>query len=194
MTEVDIGTEYGTIDRDGRRLRWKRVGTGPPVVLEIGAGAGGVDYWGPLETDLARTHTVITYDRAGMGGSDPIRGGPTLESWTADLRAVVTEVAGGQALVAGWSLGGLVVLSLALQQPEVVLGIVLIDPTEDRHGLLQILLYKYVSKWMTAAAARLHASRTRTESGKARARRRSTAQIRKIGPALSDEEKQRVAA
>ena len=193
MTVTPAATaEYGELDRDGRKLRWKRVGSGPAVVLEIGAGAGGVDLWGPLETDLARTHTVVTYDRAGMGESDAIPGGPTLASWTADLHAVVTEVAGGRAALVGWSLGALMALSLTYEHPEAVAGVVLIDPTEDRHGWLQVLLYKYVSSWTTSAAARVHALQTRSESGRAKVRRRSIAQADKIAPALSAEERARV--
>lgn len=184
--------EYGSIDRGGRQLRWKRAGSGPPVVLEIGAGAGGVDYWGPLETQLATTNTVITYDRAGMGGSDRIPGGPTLSSWTSDLRAVVDAVAGGPATLVGWSLGGVIALGFALEHPALTAGAVFVDPSEDRHGPLQIAIYKYLHPLIMPAVTRLHSYRTRNETGIAKARRRAIRQVDKIAPALSDEEKARV--
>ena len=192
MTDAPVATEYGSLDRGGRQLRWKRVGTGRPVVLEIGAGAGGIDYWGPLESQLATTNTVITYDRSGMGGSDRILGGPTLASWTADLHAVVDEVAREPAVVAGWSLGGVIALGFALEHPDSTAGLVFIDPSEDRHGLLQIAIYKYLHRLMMPVMVRAHSFRTRDEAGKAKARQRAIRQVDKIGPALSAREKARV--
>src|SRR5687767_327694 len=100
------------ISRPGRSLNAKRVGVGRPVVLEIGAGAGGVGHWGGLESTLAERASIITYDRAGLGDSDPLDGKPDLEIWIEDLRAVIEQAAGGTPILVGWSLGALITLGV----------------------------------------------------------------------------------
>jgi pimeloyl-ACP methyl ester carboxylesterase len=123
--------DYITLQRGSRKLRAKSVGEGPPVVLDIGGGGGGVDNWGSLEGELAQFARVISYDRSGVGESDPIVSGPTLESWMDDLHAVVTEVAKGPATIMGWSLSGVIAVAAAFKYPQSVAGLVLVDPLTD---------------------------------------------------------------
>ena len=93
------------------------------------AGAGEtVLTWAPLLNELVARGRIIAYDRAGLGSSDPHRRS-TAESALEDLAAVVTDV--GPAVVVGHSWGGLLTQMLALTRPDLVVGLVLVDPTHE---------------------------------------------------------------
>jgi pimeloyl-ACP methyl ester carboxylesterase len=107
-------------------LRYRVAGEGPPVLLIHGGGADG-DLWSPVEIDgLARDHRVIAYNRRGYPGSgEPVR------DWgrhREDAAALLRELDAAPATVVGYSAGGIVALDLAVQHPELVSALVLIDP------------------------------------------------------------------
>src|SRR3984957_3946145 len=59
------------VDVGGRKLHLYCTGQGSPtVVLEAGAGGFSID-WALVETEIANTTRVCSYDRAGYGWSDP---------------------------------------------------------------------------------------------------------------------------
>lgn len=126
---------HGLLPRGGRRLRWFEVGDGPAiVVLEPGAGVP-TTTWFPVLPDLTRQARVIMYDRAGYGGSDRA---PrlSLQGSLGDLEAVVAAVGGGgPCVLVGHSWGGLLVQMLALARPDLVSGLVLVDPANEQSWL-----------------------------------------------------------
>ncbi|QFZ19297.1 alpha/beta fold hydrolase [Saccharothrix syringae] len=101
-----------TVSRDGTRIGFSRVGTGPAVVLVDGAccfRASGP--MGALAEALSGSFTVSTYDRRGRGDSGdtaPYAVGREVE----DLAAVV-EAAGGAAFAHGFSSGAVLALHAA---------------------------------------------------------------------------------
>jgi pimeloyl-ACP methyl ester carboxylesterase len=99
-------------------------------VLDTGGGAGGVGSWPGVEDVLSHEATVVSYDRAGLGQSDPGLRHPTAVDMADDLAAVLDAVSPSEPVVlVGFSLGGLVVQLLACAQPERVRALVLVDPT-----------------------------------------------------------------
>jgi pimeloyl-ACP methyl ester carboxylesterase len=99
----------------------RAVGEGPPVLLIHGTAAA---VWGDVPERLAAAgRRVIEYDRRGLGGSS---GGPgaSLAEHAFDAGSLLD----GPTLVVGWSMGGLVALELAIGRPELVTGLVLIEP------------------------------------------------------------------
>src|SRR5688572_16690867 len=59
------------IDVGGRRLRLLCSGEGSPtVILEAGASSFAID-WTLVQREVARSNRTCSYDRAGMGWSDP---------------------------------------------------------------------------------------------------------------------------
>ena len=70
--QVDIGPPPGRlVDVGGRKLHVNCSGSGSPtVVLEAGGSSFAID-WSLVQSDVARTHRVCAYDRAGSGWSDP---------------------------------------------------------------------------------------------------------------------------
>lgn len=75
--------------------------------------------WGPLATDLAADHEVVTVDLPGHGGSS------TIEATVEDAVDLLADT-GGPATYLGYSMGGRFALRLALDRPDVVHRLVLI--------------------------------------------------------------------
>jgi pimeloyl-ACP methyl ester carboxylesterase len=111
----------------GRRLYIRSVGSGgPTVILEPGLGesARAMARW--IAPDVARTTTVVVYDRAGHGRSDaePAAGADAAR----DLHVLLERAhVPGPYVLAGHSLGGMFALSYARRYPAQVGGIVLLD-------------------------------------------------------------------
>jgi len=75
---------------------------------------------------------VVAYDRAGIGASDSVA--PlTLSSQVDDLIAVITEAGNPPSILVGHSLGGVLTQLAALTHPELVAGLVLVDPADERY-------------------------------------------------------------
>ncbi len=118
------------VDAGGHRLHMLIVGdTGPTVVLESGGG-GGIG-WEQVRQEVGRYARVVTYDRAGVGASEP---GP--QPRTGRQIAVELHTALGNAdlsppyILVGHSMGGPYVRIFAATYPDEVAGLVLVDPTQ----------------------------------------------------------------
>jgi pimeloyl-ACP methyl ester carboxylesterase len=108
----------------GVRMRYFVGGDGPPLVLVHGLG-GSAWNWIELAPLLARRHRLLVPDLPGHGGSSPLPAVSGLEPF-ADRVALVAEREGLlPAPVVGHSLGGMVVLRLALRRPDAVKALVL---------------------------------------------------------------------
>jgi len=131
---VEIGSPPGRlVNIGGRKIHMICTGSGSPtVVLEAGASSFAID-WALVQPEIARTNRVCSYDRAGMGWSDPETGGPR-GGVTVDLHTAL-EAAQEKPpyIMVGASLGGIYVRLFADQYPAEVVGMVLVDPaSEDR--------------------------------------------------------------
>jgi pimeloyl-ACP methyl ester carboxylesterase len=104
---------------DGRRFAWSRLGQGPPLVLVNGYAASSAE-WDPTFTAaLARTFTLICPDNRGTGDSE--LGDPdalSVDAMADDLAALVDELQLACPALAGWSMGGYIVQQLALRSPQ----------------------------------------------------------------------------
>ncbi|HEY2127449.1 MAG TPA: alpha/beta hydrolase [Streptosporangiaceae bacterium] len=117
----------------GRRtLRRIEAGSGrPDVVLEAGRNDVAAS-WRPVMDLLAPRLHVVAYDRAGLGGSPPAADPVILARQVADLTSVITSATAGRCVLAGHSWGGLLVQLLAVHRPDLVAGLVLVDPAHEQ--------------------------------------------------------------
>ena len=125
---VPVGTEsLATIPVDGAQIAYRRVGSGPPLLVLNGFAATIAD-WDPSFIDrLASSNELILLDHRGMGGSTD-DGRPFDIAQLADDAAHAMETLGfHRTSVLGWSMGGFVAQTLALQRPDRVNKLVLLS-------------------------------------------------------------------
>jgi pimeloyl-ACP methyl ester carboxylesterase len=120
------------VDIGGYRLHLWCTGNGAPaVILDTGLGGSSVD-WGFVQPDVARFTRVCSYDRAGMGYSDP---GPSPRT----ARRIASELArlldrsgiAGPVVLVGASIAGFDVRVFASDHPERAAGLVLVDASHE---------------------------------------------------------------
>jgi pimeloyl-ACP methyl ester carboxylesterase len=112
-------------------VRRVEAGTGEcAVVLEAGLNNGAAS-WERVMPLLAPHVRVVSYDRAGLGGSAPAPGLVTIDRQIDDLASVITGLAAGPCVLAGHSWGGILVQLLAFRRPELAAGLVLVDPGHE---------------------------------------------------------------
>ncbi|HEU4842963.1 MAG TPA: alpha/beta hydrolase [Burkholderiaceae bacterium] len=112
----------------GHRLHLHCMGSGgPTMVLEAGMGGWSQD-WSLVQARLAAQGRVCSYDRAGYGWSDD---GPAARdglAMVAQLRRALADAGiGGPYLLAGHSMGGLLVGLYARSYPGEVAGLAFVD-------------------------------------------------------------------
>ena len=113
------------IEVGGRTLHLHQTGARQPaVILEAGIAASSVS-WSHVAPLVARETTVLAYDRAGFGWSGPSTGANTMEDLEAVMRASGVP---GPYILAGHSFGGLLIRLFQQYRPELVAGLVLVDP------------------------------------------------------------------
>lgn len=123
-TKVDVG---------GYRLRVHATGVGGlAVVFESGLGED-VATWGDVQPEVAKFTRTFSYDRAGIGQSDPSPRPITKLSMAADLHSLLHAAkVPAPYLLVGHSLGGALVQVFAHAYPAEVAGLVLVDPEDGR--------------------------------------------------------------
>jgi cation diffusion facilitator CzcD-associated flavoprotein CzcO/pimeloyl-ACP methyl ester carboxylesterase len=119
------GTAFTTVD--GTRLRYRRTGSGSPVLLLHGIGQS-LEDWTEQHDRLSADHDVVSLDLPGFAFSARRPGRATLARLAGILPAFL-ETLGvtGAVPVIGNSLGGAVAMRLAVDHPERVSALVLAD-------------------------------------------------------------------
>jgi pimeloyl-ACP methyl ester carboxylesterase len=133
-----LGTE-GFVDADGVKLHYVTAGQGPLVVLIHGF----PDFWYTWRRQmpaLAERYQVVAYDQRGYNLSDQPVGVDDyrVEKLVADLEAVVDHFGAERATVVGHDWGGLVAWTFAMQRPERVERLAILNLPHPR-GLLREL-------------------------------------------------------
>lgn len=132
-----ISGRYYSVEAEGRcyEIYAETAGQGIPVVLLHTAGADARQYLDQLaDVQLASRFRLIAPDMPFHGRSFPPLdwdGGPyrltaaLYEAWCA---AILTQVAGAPAILVGSSMGAAMALHLAAERPELLRGVVAVEP------------------------------------------------------------------
>jgi pimeloyl-ACP methyl ester carboxylesterase len=118
--------ERYTIDVDGPVSILDYGGEGPLIVCVHGL-EGSAFNWAIVAPKLAETHRVIAPDLSGFGFTPQLDGGSGVGR-NADLVKDVIDYFGGNAMLIGNSMGGLISILTSQQYPDRVNSLVLIDP------------------------------------------------------------------
>jgi pimeloyl-ACP methyl ester carboxylesterase len=116
------------IDVNGHAMHINCLGEGSPtVILEAGASSWSV-VWSLVQKDIAKETRVCSYDRAGLGWSEPGPQPRTAEQLVSELHALLTNAGiDGPYVMVGHSFGGPLVRVFTGKYPDDVIGLVLVD-------------------------------------------------------------------
>jgi pimeloyl-ACP methyl ester carboxylesterase len=117
-----------SIEIEGRRLAWRSLGAGPPLMLITGYSGAAADWDPQFLSALGRSFEVLCPDNRGIGDSqlgdlvEPL----TIDAMAADIEALLDALEIDRLPVAGWSMGGFVAQALAIRAPQRVEALVLL--------------------------------------------------------------------
>jgi pimeloyl-ACP methyl ester carboxylesterase len=114
------------LEVDGALLAYRVQGDGPPVLFIHGSGTYS-DQFESMLTELVGDFRAIVYDRRGFAASADQRAG-SLTDHVSDAIALIGAVAGGPVTLVGSSAGGVLALRIAVERPDLVNALVLIEP------------------------------------------------------------------
>jgi len=140
----------GTYEADGARLGFRDTGTGLPVVFLHPTPLDG-EYWRPLIEDLGGVRAIVPdlrgHGSSELGGNLPVGGfslvpdAPvlTMAQLASDVLALLDHLELKEAVFAGCSIGGYVLLELWRRAPERMGGLVFVcsKPQADTEANLQ---------------------------------------------------------
>jgi pimeloyl-ACP methyl ester carboxylesterase len=120
------------VDVGGHRLHLWCTGAGEPsVILESGLGGSTVS-WGFVQPEVARFTRVCSYDRAGLGYSDPGPSPRTTRRIVRELEQLLDRSGITRPLVlVGASSGGFTARLFASERADRVAGLVLVDASHE---------------------------------------------------------------
>ena len=124
-----------TVSTNGIEMYYERKGSGEPLLLVPGL-LFGAEHWPPQMDVLASDYDVIAVDLRGHGDSAKPRGVPyTIEAFSDDLVQLMGRLGIDDAVLVGLSMGGSIVMRTALDHPEFVKALVLVDTSAAGVGL-----------------------------------------------------------
>ena len=115
---------------DGARLRYRLDGSGPLIVFTHGLGSH-LDAWQPTVGTFRDRYTVLTWDVRGFGDSERRPETMAPGTWAADLAALLDEVGADDAVIAGFSMGGVISQRFVLDFPARTRALILISTSSE---------------------------------------------------------------
>ena len=122
--------------KDGR-IYYDVRGEGRPLVLIHGAWVSR-QWWRWQVPALARDYKVFSLDVRGHGQSSPLRGAYSVEGFIKDLRSFLQKVEIDEAVLIGWSMGGIISMQYSMDYPSEVKALVLIATQAHRNPRLKL--------------------------------------------------------
>lgn len=119
----------------GCEIGWRRLGTGPPLIVLNGYAATKND-WDPVFLGrLAQSFDALCIESRGLGDSE--LGGEKLsvERMAEDVLGVMDELEIGRAPILGWSMGGFIAQQAAALGPDRVEALVLLSTDHGGPGI-----------------------------------------------------------
>jgi pimeloyl-ACP methyl ester carboxylesterase len=107
-------------------LHCEIAGTGEPLLLIHGLGSCGDD-WQPQVDHFRDRYRVVTCDLRGHGRSSKPRGPYSIEGFAGDVASLLRALKSGPTHVVGISLGGMVAFQLAVDAPELIRSLAIVN-------------------------------------------------------------------
>jgi pimeloyl-ACP methyl ester carboxylesterase len=121
------------VDIGGYRLHMHVEGEGSHTVI-FDAGAGGIGLsWELVRPAIAKVTRVVTYDRAGLGWSEPSPYPRDAATVALELHTMLSNAnINAPYILVGHSLGGVVARQFAAKYPNEVAGLVMVDSAHEQ--------------------------------------------------------------
>jgi len=127
LERAGLGYQGHFVEVNGQRSHYLDYGSGPPVLLLHGGGAGSAIWFRQIAA-LAKTHRVIAPDHPVFGlSSQEAYEAPFVDSIFRYLTGFMDALELGRVDVAGLSMGAQGALSLAINSPERIKRLIVID-------------------------------------------------------------------
>jgi pimeloyl-ACP methyl ester carboxylesterase len=108
-------------------LAFDSAGEGSPHLLFLHGWCGDRSFFAPQFDHFSAAHRVVSVDLPGHGKSRAPTA-DTIEALAADVAALGRDLGLGRGVMVGHSLGAMVGLALAQQAPDLVSGVIMVDP------------------------------------------------------------------
>jgi len=105
-------------------IQCEMAGRGDPLIFVSGLGGIG-SYWRPQVPAFSSRFRLITYDHRGTGTSDRLQRAFSIDQMTAELAQLMDALKIERAHIVGWSTGGAIGQTLAIEQPQRIARLVL---------------------------------------------------------------------
>ena len=115
-----------TIESNNVISSYQKQGAGPAIVLIHGLGSSSLD-WAPQIEALEKDYTVVVPDLYGHGQSMSVPQSLTISDFADQVAAILDHEGLGAAHIVGLSLGGAAAFQFAVQRPELVKSLVIIN-------------------------------------------------------------------
>lgn len=112
----------------GFRMHYVERGAGERVVVFVHGWLSSHRWWEPVLNRLPLDIRAFALDWRGAGGSDPVEEGHTLTQYAMDLHAFAEAMGLPPFWLVGHSMGGGVAMCYALDHPERLRGLMLVNP------------------------------------------------------------------
>ncbi len=123
-----------TFQSGRHRLHYEDVGAGRPILLIHGFTNYGLAWAPQLAAFVHSGYRVILPDLRGHGASTPATAPCIVADLAADMGDLLDHLGGGPVAVCGLSLGGMVALEMALEQPNRVASVVVANSQSSFTG------------------------------------------------------------
>lgn len=133
---------------NGVNLYYELAGEGETTLVLIHGNIASARWWDHVYAPLAEQYRVLRVDLRGCGQSEAPGVGNTVEQYSADVRALLHELGLGNVVVVGHSMGGAITMDMAVREPELMRGMVLLNSApaegivtpEERKPLIQMMI------------------------------------------------------
>ncbi|MES2732583.1 MAG: alpha/beta hydrolase [Bacteroidota bacterium] len=116
-----------TIERNHLKLAYSEVGKGDFTLLFVHGSFINQDYWHEQVSFFKSTYKIVTLDLAGHGQSGNNRDAWTIQEFGEDVAAVIQALNLKNVILIGHSMGGDVILEVALKYPQAIIGFIGVD-------------------------------------------------------------------
>jgi pimeloyl-ACP methyl ester carboxylesterase len=134
LIECSAQRESRFIDLDGKKQHVRVKGVGKPTVVFVTGLAEPLRNYDSIQNELSKITTTFSYDRAGLGQSEPILVERSIDHMAQELNRILEiEKLEEPYLLVGHSLGGLIIRYYNYLYPDKVSGLFFIDPSSEKY-------------------------------------------------------------